>query len=77
MQTKSVTAGDLETAYLEFGAADGWPCIMLHGFPYDTQAYTDCAPMLAEAGARVITPYMRGYGPTRFLSDRTPRSGVC
>ena len=75
LDTKSVTAGVLETAFLEYGAADGWPCIMLHGFPYDVQAYADCAPILAEAGARVILPYMRGYGPTRFLSEKTPRSG--
>ena len=75
MEHKSVTAGVLETAYLEYGAADGWPCIMLHGFPYDVQTYVECAPILAEAGARVILPYMRGYGPTRFLSDKTMRSG--
>ena len=75
MEHKTVTAGVLETAYLEYGAAEGWPCIMLHGFPYDVQAYVECAPILAEAGARVILPYMRGYGPTRFLSDKTMRSG--
>ena len=75
MQTKTVTAGVLEAAYLEFGPESGWPCIMMHGFPYDVQAYGECAPVLAEAGARVIVPYMRGYGPTRFLSDKTPRSG--
>lgn len=75
MQTKTVTAGFLETAYLEYGPSDGWPCIMVHGFPYDVQAYAECAPILAEAGARVIVPYMRGYGPTRFLSPDTPRSG--
>ena len=75
MQAKTITAGVLETAYLEYGAADGWPCIMLHGFPYDVQAYAECAPIMVEAGARVFVPYMRGYGPTRFLSDKTPRSG--
>ena len=75
MEVKNVTAGVLETAYLEYGAPDGWPCVMVHGFPYDVEAYAECAPMLAEAGARVIVPYMRGYGPTRFLSDKTPRSG--
>lgn len=75
MTLKSVTAGVLETAYLELGAEDGWPCVMLHGFPYDVHAYTDSAPILAEAGARLIVPYMRGYGPTRFLSADTPRSG--
>lgn len=48
---------------------------MLHGFPYDVQAYAEVAPILADAGAWVIVPYMRGYGPTAFLSDDTPRSG--
>jgi pimeloyl-ACP methyl ester carboxylesterase len=48
---------------------------MGHGFPYDVHAYADAAPMLAEAGARVIVPWLRGYGPTRFLSPDTPRSG--
>lgn len=75
MQTKSVTAGVLEIAYREYGPGDGWPCFMMHGFPYDTEAYAEVAPILAEAGARVIVPWMRGYGPTRFLSDKTPRSG--
>lgn len=75
MKTESVTAGVLEIGYLEFGSEDGWPCIMLHGFPYDVQAYVECAPLLAAEGARVIAPYMRGYGPTRFLSDKTMRSG--
>ena len=72
---KSVTAGVLRVAYLEWGAADGWPCILGHGFPYDVHAYAEVAPRLAEAGARVIVPYLRGYGPTRFLSADTPRSG--
>ena len=52
----------LEVAYLEYGAADGWPCIMGHGFPYDAHAYDEAAPMLAESGARVIVPWLRGYG---------------
>lgn len=71
----AVTAGVLEIAYLEYGPAEGWPCIMNHGFPYDVHAYSEVAPLLAEAGARVIVPYLRGYGPTRFLSAETPRSG--
>ncbi|HSF95055.1 MAG TPA: alpha/beta hydrolase [Thermohalobaculum sp.] len=75
MTQKTVDAGALEVAYLEFGAPDGWPCIMGHGFPYDVHAYDEVAPILAEAGARVIVPWLRGYGPTRFLSARTPRSG--
>ena len=71
----TVRAGVLEVAYLEWGAPGGWPCIMGHGFPYDAHAYAETAPMLAEAGARVIVPWLRGYGPTRFLAPDTPRSG--
>ena len=71
----TVTAGVLEIAYHEFGSAEGWPCVLSHGFPYDAHAYSDAAPILAEAGARVIVPYLRGYGPTRFLSADAPRSG--
>ena len=72
---KTINAGVLSVAYLEYGPATGWPCILGHGFPYDAHAYSDAAPMLAEAGARVIAPYLRGYGPTRFLTAETPRSG--
>lgn len=75
MEPKTITSGMLEVAYLEHGAADGWPCILGHGFPYDVHAYLEVAPRVAEAGARVIVPYLRGYGPTRFLSPETPRSG--
>lgn len=73
MKLKSVHAGVLDVAYQEYG--DGWPCIMLHGFPYDVLAFSETACLLAGAGARVIVPYLRGYGPTRFLSPDTPRSG--
>ena len=65
----------LDIAYHEYGDADGWPCLLGHGFPYDALAYADAARLLAERGARVIVPYLRGYGPTRFLSASTPRSG--
>jgi pimeloyl-ACP methyl ester carboxylesterase len=75
MQPKSVKAGVLEVAYLEYGARDGWPCIMGHGFPYDVHAYVETAPIIAQAGARVLVPWLRGYGPTRFLSAATLRSG--
>lgn len=75
MQSKSVKAGVLEISYLETGPADGWPCILSHGFPYDVETYAKTATLLADAGARVILPYLRGYGPTRFLSPDTPRSG--
>jgi len=75
MNLKSVSAGCLEVAFAEYGAADGWPCILGHGFPYDVHAYAETAPILAAAGGRIIVPYLRGYGPTRFLSAETPRSG--
>lgn len=70
-----VTAGVLRVAYFEWGDKDGWPCVLGHGFPYDAHAYADVAPLLAQAGARVIVPYLRGYGPTSFRSTDTPRSG--
>jgi pimeloyl-ACP methyl ester carboxylesterase len=72
---RTANAGVLEIAYHAHGPANGWPCIMGHGFPYDIHAYADAAPKLAEAGARVIVPYLRGFGPTRFLAPDTPRSG--
>jgi pimeloyl-ACP methyl ester carboxylesterase len=72
---KQVNAGDLSVAYEESGSAQGTPVVLLHGFPYDVQAYDEVAPRLAAAGCRVITPYLRGYGPTRFLSPTTLRSG--
>jgi pimeloyl-ACP methyl ester carboxylesterase len=72
---RRIEAGPLEIAYEEYGPASGWPCILGHGFPYDVHAYSNAAPMLAEAGARVIVPYLRGYGPTGFLDAKTPRSG--
>lgn len=75
MAHKTVTTPVLEIAYRETGPAAGWPVVLSHGFPYDVGAYEDVAPLLAEAGARVIVPYLRGYGPTRFLSEKTPRSG--
>ena len=65
----------LDLAYEEHGPGDGDVAMLLHGFPYDPRAYDDVAPLLAKAGMRVVVPYLRGYGPTRFLSDKTPRSG--
>ncbi|HEX3862203.1 MAG TPA: alpha/beta hydrolase [Stellaceae bacterium] len=65
----------LDIAYVESGPADGWPVILLHGFPDDIHAYDGVAPPLAAAGHRVIVPYLRGYGPTRFRDAATPRSG--
>src|SRR6478736_403163 len=75
MQQKTIATDILDIAYLEYGAPGGWPCIMGHGFPYDVHAYADTAPLVAEAGARVLVPWLRGYGPTRFRSDSTLRSG--
>jgi pimeloyl-ACP methyl ester carboxylesterase len=65
----------LSIAFEENGARDGWPVLLMHGFPYDARAYDRVTPILAAAGARVIVPWLRGYGPTRFHSAQTPRSG--
>ena len=72
---RSVDAGVLAIAYYEAGPADGPAVVLLHGFPYDIHSYVDVAPQLAEKGCRVIVPYLRGYGPTRFRDAATPRSG--
>ncbi|TNF62863.1 MAG: alpha/beta hydrolase [Burkholderiales bacterium] len=75
MELRYVDAGVLRVAFLEQGPTSGWPCILCHGFPYDVHAYAGVMAPLADAGARVIVPYLRGFGPTRFLSPHTPRSG--
>ncbi len=72
---KRIVAGALDVAYLEAGPPDGAPVILLHGFPYDAHAYDDAAQRLAAAGRRCIVPFLRGYGPTRFRSEATLRSG--
>ena len=72
---KQVNAGVLNVGYAEVGPADGSVAILLHGWPYDIHAFLDVAPVLAQAGYRVIVPYLRGYGTTRFLSAATPRNG--
>ena len=72
---KQIEAGDLSVAYEDSGGANDTPVVLLHGFPYDVHAYAEVTPLLVSAGCRVITPYLRGYGPTRFLSPDTPRSG--
>jgi pimeloyl-ACP methyl ester carboxylesterase len=72
---KQIDAGLLNVAYAEAGAADGPAVILLHGWPYDIHSYVDVAPMLASAGYRVIVPYLRGYGTTRFVSSETFRNG--
>lgn len=73
--TRTVTAGVLAAALHETGPADGPPVLLMHGFPYDVHAYAEVAPMLAASGCRVIVPWLRGFGPTRFLDEGTPRSG--
>jgi pimeloyl-ACP methyl ester carboxylesterase len=70
-----VDAGLLNVGYAEAGPADGPAVLLLHGWPYDIHTYVDVAPLLAGAGYRVIVPFLRGYGTTRFLSDDTFRNG--
>jgi pimeloyl-ACP methyl ester carboxylesterase len=72
---KQVNAGLLNVGYAEAGPAAGPPVILLHGWPYDIYSFVDVAPLLASAGYRVIVPYVRGYGTTRFLSTETFRNG--
>ena len=72
---RSIHAGVLNIALYEAGPLDGPPVFLMHGFPYDIHAYAHVAPLLAAQGCRVIVPYLRGFGPTRFLIDATPRSG--
>jgi pimeloyl-ACP methyl ester carboxylesterase len=72
---KQIEAGVLTVGYAEAGPADGPVVILLHGWPYDIYAFVDVAPLLAQAGFRVIAPWLRGYGTTRFLSAETPRNG--
>jgi pimeloyl-ACP methyl ester carboxylesterase len=75
MELKTAKTPILEIAYYEHGSPTGWPVILSHGFPYDVHAYDEVVPLLTAQGARVIVPYLRGYGPTRFLSSSTMRSG--
>lgn len=72
---KQIDAGALNVSYAEMGPANGKPVILLHGWPYDIHTYADATHVLASKGYRVIVPYLRGYGPTRFLSDTTVRNG--
>jgi pimeloyl-ACP methyl ester carboxylesterase len=72
---KQIDAGTLNIGYAEAGPAGGPPVLLLHGWPYDIYSFVDVAPLLASAGFRVIVPYLRGYGTTRFLSSETPRNG--
>ena len=77
---KRVQTDLLEIAYLEYVPGEGVaekpiPAVLLHGFPYDVQSYAEVAPQLAAHGIRTIVPYLRGYGPTKFLNANTLRSG--
>jgi pimeloyl-ACP methyl ester carboxylesterase len=72
---KRVRSPTLEIAYEESGPPDGVPVILLHGFPYDPRSFDPVVPLLVAAGCRALVPYLRGYGPTKFLSGATPRSG--
>jgi len=72
---RQIDAGLLNVGYAEAGPVDGPVVVLLHGWPYDIYSYVDVTPMLASAGYRVIVPYLRGYGTTRFLSNETFRNG--
>jgi len=72
---RQIDAGLLNVGYVDTGPADGPAVLLLHGWPYDIHSYAEVAPLLAAAGYRVIVPYLRGYGTTRFLSDETLRNG--
>jgi pimeloyl-ACP methyl ester carboxylesterase len=74
-QLQQINAGVLNVGYAETGKSDGPAVILLHGWPYDIHSYVDVAPRLSKAGYRVIVPYLRGYGTTRFLSSDTFRNG--
>jgi len=71
---KQIEAGLLNIGYAEAGPANGRPVVLLHGWPYDIYSFVDVAPLLAAKGYRVIVPYMRGFGTTRFLSSDTVRN---
>ena len=70
-----IDAGALNVGYVDQGPADGPAAVQLHGWPYDIHSYVDVVPLLTAAGYRVIVPYLRGFGTTRFLSDETVRNG--
>jgi fermentation-respiration switch protein FrsA (DUF1100 family) len=74
---QQIQAGDLNIGYVDIGPRDGQPVILLHGWPYDIHSYEKVAPALAQKGFRVIVPYLRGYGTTRFLcEDAAQRTAV-
>lgn len=75
MSLRTVRTSSLELAFYDHGPPTGWPVVLSHGFPYDIHAYDDVIPILVARGARVLVPYLRGFGPTRFLSSSVPRTG--
>ena len=74
--TRTVAAGVLDVAYETYGPASGWPVVLLHGFPYDVRSYAEVGPLLAAQGAHVVVPYLRGFGPTRFLRTPMPLASI-
>ena len=74
-RVKQVRAGMLDVGYVGVGPAHGQAVLLLHGWPYDIHSFAEVAPSLADAGYRVVVPFLRGYGTTRFLSDDTNRNG--
>ena len=66
---RRVDAGELSVGYYDLGSPADEPVVLLHGFPYDVHSYTDVVPLLVESGFRVLVPYLRGHGPTRFLKE--------
>ena len=72
---RQIDAGVLDVGYVEAGPADGPAVLLLHGWPYDVHSYEEVTPLLARSGHRVIVPYLRGHGTTRFLSEETVRNG--
>jgi pimeloyl-ACP methyl ester carboxylesterase len=72
---RQIEAGPLDVGYVDAGPADGPAVLLLHGWPYDIHSFADATPILAANGCRVIVPYLRGYGSTRFRSERTLRNG--
>lgn len=75
MALRALKSPTLEIAYYEHGPPSGWPVILSHGFPYDVHAYDEVVPQLVQSGARVLVPYLRGFGPTRFISPSAMRTG--
>jgi pimeloyl-ACP methyl ester carboxylesterase len=75
LTVRQIDAGRLNVGYVDAGPADGPAVVLLHGWPYDIHSYVDVVPLLTAAGKRVIVPYLRGFGTTRFLSDGTVRNG--